>query len=101
MLKERPLDELKREEFLKLSELARLLPDVTRPLLAKYVLFDILPWHIPPGRKSKYYRLEEVKRVLRALEPLRAKEIPKKYLREELNRLSWYRELRARESAGK
>lgn len=100
MLKERPFEELKKEEFLKLSELARVLPDVTRPLLAKFVLFDLLPWHIPPGRKAKYYRPEEVKRVLRALEPLRAKEIPLKYCRAELERLPWYKEMRGRESAG-
>lgn len=93
MLKERPLEDLKKEEFLKLSELARLLPDVSRAVLAKYVVFGILPHHIPPGRKAKYYRLEEVKKVLRALEPLRAKEIPLKYCREELSRFAWYREL--------
>jgi len=99
MLKERPFEELKNEEFLKLSELARLLPE-SRSILSKYAFFDLLPWHIPPGRKAKYYRLNEVKKVLRAIEPLRAKEIPKKHLREELNRISWYKEMRSRESAG-
>lgn len=99
MLKERTPEELKEEEFLKLSELARILPDVSRPVLAKYVLFDLLPWHIPPGRRAKYYRLEEVKKVLRALEPIRAKEIPLKYCREELERFKWYREMREREPA--
>lgn len=92
-------EEAAKSEYLKLSELARLLPEVTRPLLAKYVLFDLLPSHIPPGKKRKYYRLAEVKRVLRALEPLRSKEIPRKYLRSELDRLAWYRELRSRENS--
>ena len=101
MLKERPLEDLKKEEFLKLSELARVLPDITRPVLAKLVIFDLLPWHIPQGRSSKNDRPEEVKRVLRALEPLRAKEIPLKYCRVELERLAWYKEMRSRESAGK
>lgn len=97
-LKKKSPDELEREEFVKLSELARLLPDITRPLLSKYVVFDILPWHIPEGKLRKYYKLNEVKRVLKAIEPLRAKEIPKKYLRGELERLTWYKEMRARES---
>lgn len=92
MLKERPAEELKKEEFLKLSEIARLL-NVTRPVLAQYVRFGLLPSHIPPGRKAKYYRIEEVKKVLRALEPIREKEIPLKYCREELSRFSWYREM--------
>jgi hypothetical protein len=96
-LKIKSLEELEGEEFLKISELARLLPDTTRPLLAKYVLFDLFPWHIPPGKLRKYYRLNEVKRVLKALEPLRAKEIPKKYLRAELERLAWYKDMRSRE----
>ena len=91
------LEESEKAEFLKISELARLLPEVTRPLLSKYVVFDILPWHIPEGKLRKYYRLNEVKRVLKALEPLRAKEIPKKYLRAELERLAWYKDMRARE----
>ena len=69
-----------------------------RDRLSKYVVFDILPWHIPEGKLRKYYKLNEVKRVLKAIEPLRAKEIPKKYLRGELERLTWYKEMRARES---
>ena len=97
-LKKKSPAELEEEEFLKISELARLLPDTTRPILAKYVAFDLLPWHIPEGKLRKYYRLQEVKRVLKALEPLRSKEIPKKYLRGELERLVWYKEMRAREA---
>lgn len=93
------LEESEKAEYLKISELARLLPDITRPLLSKYVVFDILPWHIPEGKLRKYYKLNEVKRVLKAIEPLRAKEIPKKYLRTELERLPWYKEMRARESS--
>lgn len=98
-LVKRSPEEIREDEFLKLSELARLLPEITRNVLANYVEFDLLPWHIPPGKKRKYYRLNEVKKVLRAIDPLRAKEIPKKYLRDELNRLAWYREMRGRESA--
>lgn len=91
------------EELVSLTEIARLLPGVTRPILAKYVaVYDLLPWHTRPDKKPgrKYYSLNEVKRVLRALEPLRAKEIPRKYLRAELERLPWYKEMRSRESAG-
>lgn len=91
------------EEFISLSDIARTLPDITRHILSDFVEYDLLPWHNKPGKKPgrKYYRLNEVKKVLRAIEPLRAKEIPKKYLREELNRISWYKEMRSRESAGK
>jgi hypothetical protein len=96
-LKKKSPEELELEEYLKLSELARLLPETTRPILAKYVAFDLLPWHIPEGKSRKYYKLREVKKVLKALEPLRSKEIPKKYLRGELERLAWYKEMRARE----
>lgn len=88
------------EELLTLSEIARRLPEVGRPVLSKCAsVFDILPWHVAPGKGAgrRYYRLSEVKRVLKALEPLRAKEIPLKYCRAELLRLSWYRELRERE----
>ena len=89
------------EELLSLSETARRLPEIGRPVLSKCAsVFDILPWHVAPPGKSparRYYRLSEVKRVLKALEPLRAKEIPLKYCRAELLRLSWYRELRERE----
>ena len=97
-LKKKSLEESEAAEFLKISELARLLPETTRPILAKYVAFDLLPWHIPEGRLRKYYRLQEVKKVLKALEPLRSKEIPKKHLRAELERLAWYKEMRAREA---
>lgn len=100
-LKKKSPEELEGEEFLKISELARLLPETTRPILAKYVAFDLLPWHIPEGKLRKYYKLQEVKRVLKALEPLRSKEIPKKYLRAELERLPWYRDMRAREEGNK
>jgi len=89
-------------EFVSLTEIARLLPGVTRPILAKYAaVYDLLPWHTRPDKKPgrKYYTLNEVKRVLRAIEPLRAKEIPRKYLRSELERLAWYRELRSRENS--
>lgn len=98
MLKQRTLAELRKQEFLKLSELARLL-DVSRPLLAQYVRFDLLPYHHPPGRRARYYRPAEIRRVLAALEPLRAKEIPLKYTRAELEALRWYKELREREQA--
>lgn len=90
------------EELLTLSDLARKLPEVGRPVLSKCAsVFDILPWHIAPDKseRRRYYRLSEVKRVLKALEPLRAKEIPLKYCRAELLRLAWYRELREREGA--
>lgn len=97
-LKKKSPEESAAAEYLKISELARLLPETTRPVLAKYVAFDLLPWHIPEGKLRKYYRLLEVKKVLKALEPLRAKEIPKKYLRAELERLPWYKEMRAREA---
>lgn len=88
------------EELLTLSDIARHLPDIGRPVLAKCAsVFDLLPWHIRPDAapSRKYYRLSEVRRVVRALEPLRAKEIPLKHCRAELERLAWYRELRARE----
>lgn len=88
------------EELLSLSDIARRLPEVGRPLLSKCAsVFDVMPWHIAPGKSAarRYYLLSEVKRVLKALEPLRAKEIPLKYCRAELLRLSWYRELRERE----
>ena len=97
-LKKKSIEEIEASEYLKISELARLLPDTTRAILSKYVLFDILPWHMPEGKARKYYRFSEVKRVLKALEPLRLKEIPKKYLRAELERLTWYKEMRAREA---
>lgn len=86
-----------------MSDIARIIPEASRNILSDYVRHDLLPWHNKPGKKPgrKYYRLNEVKKVLRAIEPLRAKEIPKKYLREELNRLAWYKEMRSRESAGK
>lgn len=90
------------EELVSLTELARQLPGVTRPILAKYAaVYDLLPWHTRPDKKPgrKYYSPNEVKRVLRALEPLRSKEIPRKYLRSELDRLAWYRELRSRENS--
>lgn len=90
------------EELLTLSDLARKLPDVGRPVLSKCAsVFDVLPWHVAPGKSPgrRYYRLSEVKRVLKALEPLRAKEIPLKYCRAELLRLAWYRELREREES--
>jgi hypothetical protein len=97
-LKKKSPAELEGEEYLKISELARLLPETTRPILAKYVAFDLLPSHIPEGKLRKYYRLLEVKKVLKALDPLRSKEIPLKYLRAELERLPWYKETRAREA---
>lgn len=88
----------KEEELLTLSDLARRLPDVGRPVLSKCAsVFDILPYHRRPGVNRKYYRLSEVRRVLRALAPLREKEIPLKLCRGELMRAAWYRELRERE----
>ncbi len=89
----RPVEVLKKEEFLKGSEIARL-TGVSRFVLNKYILFDLLPFHYIPGKRAKYYRLQEVRKVLAALEPLRAKEIPLKNCRAELDRLKWYAELR-------
>lgn len=90
------------EELLTLSEIARRLPEVGRPTLSKCAsVFDILPYHKAPEGKSparRYYLLSEVKRVVKALEPLRAKEIPLKYCRVELLRFAWYRDLREREN---
>ena len=90
------------EELLTLSEIARRLPDVGRPVLSKCAsVFDILPYHAAPPGKSparRYYLLSEVKRVVKALEPLRAKEIPLKHCKAELLRLGWYRDLREREN---
>lgn len=97
MLKERPLTRIRKAEHVKLSELARL-TGVSRPVLAKYVQFDLLPYVRPEGKARKYYRLDDVRRVLKAIEPLRAKEIPVKHLRAELDGLKWYKELRARDA---
>jgi hypothetical protein len=97
MVKEKEKGE---EPLLTLSDLARHLPEVGRPILSKCAsVFDILPWHVAPGKseKRRYYKLSEVKKVIRALEPLRAKEIPLKHCRAELLRLSWYKVLRERE----
>lgn len=88
------------EELLTLSDLARKMPEVGRPVLSKCAsVFDILPWHKHPEKSAgrRWYRLSEARRVMRALEPLRAKEIPLKHCRAELERLAWYREMRARE----
>ncbi len=101
-MKEKEQSKEQEEELLTLSEIARRLPEVGRPLLSKCAsVFDVLPWHVAPGRSPsrRYYRLSEVKRTLKALEPLRTKEIPLKFCRAELLRLTWYREMRERETA--
>lgn len=92
-LRKRPVEVLRKTEFLKVSEIAEL-TGVSRFVLNKYILFDLLPAHTVPGKRAKYYRLSEVRKVLAALEPLRAKEIPLKYCRAELDRLKWYSDLR-------
>lgn len=91
----------KANDLLTLTELARAV-DVSRPILSKCAsVFDLLPWHPNPDKDNtrRYYRLSEVRRVLKALEPLRAKEIPLKLCRAELMRNAWYKEMRDREPA--
>lgn len=95
-LQKRPDEILKKEEFLKLSEVGRLL-NISRFTLNRFAGFDLLPFHRVPGKQAKYYRLNEVRKVLAALEPLRAKEIPLKFCRAELNRLKWYADIRQNE----
>lgn len=98
-LSKRPVEVLRKTEFLKVSEVAEL-TGVSRFILNKYILFDLLPFHRVPGKRAKYYRLAEVRKVLAALEPLRAKEIPLKHLRAELDRLKWYCDLRQNDKTG-
>lgn len=91
-LQVRPVDALKKTEYLKLSEVARL-TGVSRFVLDDIARFNILPAYVPAGKRAKYYRLPEVRRILAALAPLREKEIPLKHCRAELMRSKWYAEL--------
>lgn len=91
---------MKEEQLLNLTELAGKFPELGRNLLSKYgAVHDLLPWHNKPGKKATrhYYKESEVRKVIKALEPLRAKEIPLKICRAELMRLAWYRDLREKE----
>ena len=92
MLKERSLKEIKEADLLKLSELSRLLGE-SRAVLAKYVGEDILPFYIPEGKKAKYYKPEEVKKVLKLIAKLRDKRVYIVELKEELLKKEWYKEL--------
>ena len=91
-LRLRTPEELKQSEFLKLSEVARLL-NVSPFVLTDIAGHSILPAHTMPCKRAKYYRLPEVRRILAALAPLREKEIPLKNCRAELLRLKWYANL--------
>ena len=91
---------MKEDQLLNLTELSGKFPELGRNLLCKYAaVFDLLPWHNKPGMKvtRHYYKESEVRKVLKALEPLRAKEIPLKICRAELMRLAWYRDLREKD----
>lgn len=86
---------MKEEPFLNLTDLSALFPELGRNVLSSYAsVHDILPFHTKQGTGRHYYKESEVKRTLKALEPLRAKGIPLRFCRTELMRLNWYRELR-------
>jgi DNA-binding transcriptional MerR regulator len=93
MLKKRNKEELKEEEFLKLSEISRLL-EISRSTLNRYSNdYDLLPFHYLEDKTSKYYRLKEVKLVLKMIEELKSKFIPTKYMKPYLEKRAKYREL--------
>jgi DNA-binding transcriptional MerR regulator len=91
MLKKR--DNLKGEEFLKLSEVSRLL-EISRSTLNRYTNnYNLIPYHVPTEKKSKYYRLSEVKLVLKMVEELKEKFVPTKYMKPYLEKKSNYKKL--------
>ena len=93
MLRQRNIEELKGEEFLKLSEVSRFL-DISRTTLNRYTNdYNLIPYHIPKGRNSKYYKLGEVKLTLKMIEELKKKFIPPKYMKPYLEKKSKYRNL--------
>lgn len=89
MLKKRPLEVLKKSEFVKLSEIA-VLTGLTRSALKWYVEGVLFPAHTLPGKRAKYYRFADIRRILAAVAPMRAKGLPVKYCREEIKKLKWY-----------
>ena len=94
MLIKRPVDELRKSEYVNLSEAARLL-NVARSTLKSLALADLFPAHFPTASGRRYYRAAEVKRVLKFVEPLRARGASLAFLRSELDGLAWYRTMRA------
>jgi len=96
---------MKKETFLSLTELGAIFPEYGRGILSKCAsVHDVLPWHTVPGKSQnrRYYLASEVKRTLKALDVIRAKEIPLKFAKRELmDSHKWYRELRERENDGK
>jgi|TARA_R110000851_G_scaffold267102_1_gene419552 DNA-binding transcriptional MerR regulator len=93
MLLIRNKEELKGEEFLKLSEVSRLL-DISRSTLNRYSNdYNLIPCHYPNDKKSKYYKLGEVKTVLKMVEELKEKFIPTKYMKPYLEKKSKYNKL--------
>ena len=93
MLRQRNIEELKGEEFLKLSEVSRFL-DISRSTLNRYTNdYNLIPYHYPKGRTAKYYKLSEVKLILKMIEELKEKFIPTKYMKPYLTKKAKYRNL--------
>lgn len=93
MLKQRNIEELKGEEFLKLSEVSRLL-NISRSTLNRYTNdYNLIPSHTPTGKTAKYYKLKEVKTILKMIEELKAKFIPTKYMKPYLEKRAKYKNL--------
>ena len=93
MLRKRNIEDLKREEFLKLSEVSRLL-NISRSTLNRYSNdYNLLPYHYPKEKNSKYYKLSEVKAVLKMIEELKSKFIPTKYMKPFLEKKARYKKL--------
>lgn len=93
MLRQRNIEELKREEFLKLSEVSRLL-NISRSTLNRYSNdYSLIPYHYLENKTAKYYKLSEVKLILKMIEELKKKFIPTKYMKPYLEKKSKYRNL--------